>query len=735
MIVPQIILTSKKGFIEELSLYKYEFVQSLISNNERFNKLTYWLTKNDKLQIYSIDSSCFYSFTEVREQPDSFKFVSKQNLKAPFNTPQISNYISFLLRTLLSKKYSQFLNKNIFIIDTVPLELFHLHKCIEFNVEAFDTGDFFIHFSPLSKIVSSKIINEPSYFSGLKIANRAQSKIDDMIFSIVNTKLFYRRKIDLLDTKYGEVVKSLFEDKDEYIATFDYHFMANFNPQIFGKITEHTLKDLRSIVKFMDPILKEIVLPDFLNLTMDNYMKSDAVEIGSNKNLLVGTIASEIITIHSKSNTQFGLRVEYTRDSIAKDELIAIFLKNEKLIEKLNNLNSPITLRAFVEQQEGWGKPYIKQIFGENDLLNFNTNTQSASFYNGIYKPVNNKYILPLILDNLNINLFHELISKFNKNSINFKILDPIIINKDMNFNESELSSVLGKNKGNSLIAVFTKYKMPLDYFLPLKGFKYQIYQGTLDDNERDRPKVSNFACKCLEKLGGVIAVIGNTSLGKGGYFIGIDLGHSTIGKDKFSNLAMALFDNHGILIGKTLVEKLPRKENLNIESCELAFKNLDQIVTKKKLAKPDHVIIHRDGKLHSNDIAIIKDSINKIWPGIILDVVEIIKSGYPLMILKLEQNEIANPVSGTSFQDNKKKYGILVTNAQADERDLTLNPIIIKHKTGNMPFNEIVEQVYWLTKIYTNNLYNSTRLPATTLLANNIVSTSSKIHRASYLG
>ena len=73
--------------------------------------------------------------------------------------------------------------------------------------------------------------------------------------------------------------------------------------------------------------------------------------------------------------------------------------------------------------------------------------------------------------------------------------------------------------------------------------------------------------------------------------------------------------------------------------------------------------------------------------------------------------------------------------NTQADEYENLIRPIVIKHRYGNTDFTQIINQIYWLTKIYTNNLYYCTRLPATTQKANNIAGTSDKVHQASYLG
>ena len=229
--------------------------------------------------------------------------------------------------------------------------------------------------------------------------------------------------------------------------------------------------------------------------------------------------------------------------------------------------------------------------------------------------------------------------------------------------------------------------------------------------------------------------MIKDSYLGEHGYFIGIDLGHTTNGADRFSNLAMVLFDNKGVLLNSTTLNNLPRQENLIENDCKKLIQNFNKFITRNGLPKPEQIVIHRDGKLHSDDIRVITNSINQIWGQIKIDIVEIIKSGFPVMVIEKDLNEIVNPESGSSYQDNLHKYAILVTNTQADEHSTILSPLIIKHKLGETDFEKIVDQVYWFTKIYTNNLFNSTRLPATTLKANNIIGTSSTRHTQTYLG
>ena len=50
------------------------------------------------------------------------------------------------------------------------------------------------------------------------------------------------------------------------------------------------------------------------------------------------------------------------------------------------------------------------------------------------------------------------------------------------------------------------------------------------------------------------------------------------------------------------------------------------------------------------------------------------------------------------------------------------------------MPFENIVEQVYWLSKIYINNLYFASGLPVTTEVANNHAGTGMTEWRPSFI-
>ena len=296
---------------------------------------------------------------------------------------------------------------------------------------------------------------------------------------------------------------------------------------------------------------------------------------------------------------------------------------------------------------------------------------------------------------------------------------------------EFELPKELTKNKDRlTLNAIFTQNEIPNVFFERLFDSRhvFQIYTGVPEPY-----KLDNFTVKCLCKTGGILNVIDDLFEPESTYFIGIDLGH---GKD-FSVIGLTLFDYQGIQL-KHEVSSCFHNESLDPFPLKILIFKLYTFVCINKLAVPRKIIIHRDGKSQKYDIDRLVTSIMMIFNVINIDIVEIIKSGYPIIGVFDDINKkYSTPDSGYYFKDRDENYAILVTNTQVkkSERDRTLNPIIVKQVYGKTEFENIVEQVYWFTKVYTNNLYNSSRLPATTEKANNIVGTGIKRFRSTYLG
>ncbi|MDX9881224.1 MAG: Piwi domain-containing protein [Prolixibacteraceae bacterium] len=368
---------------------------------------------------------------------------------------------------------------------------------------------------------------------------------------------------------------------------------------------------------------------------------------------------------------------------------------------------------------------------GENKCVN----KQSAAYYSGILKPAGNCAIQPVLIGHYqDISQFTELIQRFNKGAIDFTILNPLKLQSDVN---PDLTRILEQKKEmpekNFLVCIFTYHPLSSDFLSPLnnKNLRYQIYQGVTD-----KFKLSNFAVKSLEKLGGILCAINQTYENKDTYFIGIDLGHSPDKDERFSNLCVAFFNNNGILLKHHVNRKIKKNESITAESILPAFSAFRTYLQKQNKPMPEKLIIHRDGKLHVRDIENMVSQAKEQLSTDHLDIIEVVKHGYPVVAgFEKKDGAYCNLNSGSCWIDNSNKYAILVTNIQSDEKNAIVNPLIIKHRYGKTEFSQLLSQIYWFTKIYTNNLYNSTRLPATTQKANNLVGTGRKKHQATYIG
>lgn len=643
-------ITSKKGRIERLALYKYKLTDDVINQTEQCQKFKNWLTKSDDVKLYELNEKGFTTFKPMKEESSwQYNFESSIEIFSPFeNTQKISTYISFLVREALEKKYPRFLNENVHVTDTIDISPFFLKKAIEFNVELFNTGELFIHFLPTTKITSPDNITF-NYIQNLK--NGFIRPVDDIEIFLVENKRFWRQKVNLFSNEDLKSSQDFIQKHENVIVTFNYHFIASYSPDIFGKVVQETVKDIDKSIFYLQEKLEDIFFEEFLNFQKKPFQRVNIESYGNENNLLIG----------------------------------------------------------------------------ENKCVN----KQSAAYYNGMFKPANNCVILPVLVDNYHESNFSELINRFNKNSEMFELLEPLRIDSSSESRFDEVISTRRKYKKRFLATIFTEYQQPNDFIEPLKKSKtsFQIYLGAIDNF-----KLSNFTVKCLEKLGGHLSVINNSQETENTYFVGIDLGHSKNERGKYSNLALVFFDNRGTFIHSAMNKNLPRNEAISSEVIWSCFASFRQHLKKNNLPYPEKLIIHRDGKLHQDDIkSIVKQSKKQLNVDNV-EVLEIIKHGFPVFAcFDQELGAYTNLKSGDCFLN--RDYAILITNIQADEKNAIINPIIIKHKIGMDSMAKLTKQVYWFTRIYTNNLFNSTRLPATTLKANNIVGTSLKGHQATYEG
>lgn len=653
-------ITSRKGQINQINLSRYDITERYQKDHQGRLKFLTWLDKKSGVNLYSIDDKCFLTFdTMPNISGPQYRHKSSVTMVAPFsNTEKISNYLGKLVRKKFEENYERFLNTNIFKVSELILSPFKLKKCFSFDLEVFNDGCFFINLLPTTKIVSEDKVSI-DFVRRLIREYPFKTNQEDPKITLINTDEFYRKKIEL-NSRNVVKISEIIEGKN-FIATFDYEFLAQFSPQIFREITKQTIKKVNQSIEFLVPISNDIKLPDFVEIETKPFYKVKYTKISAQNNLEVG----------------------------------------QKFI----------------------------------------TGKQSAAHFKGMYKPVYSKIILPICYEQDYLEDFSNKVNELNRGG-QIEILSKIDLGKNDPLPMEKIREIT-KGKGKDLLIIlFTPHQLSGEILAPLKKLKvhYQLFYGELGSSYDANARLSNFTVKCLEKLGGVLCVIHNTYEPETTYFIGIDLGHTTIGEEKFSNLGMVLFDHRGIIIKSYVEKKIPRNEALTEKTVSKCFDKLLTHLKRVGRPHPQKIIIHRDGKLHKSDIEIIVKQLSELFDIWDVDVVEIIKSGYPVMgLLEINvenrEKKYGNPESGDCWILTDKKYAILATNTQSTDNESILNPLIIKHRLGKTDFEIILNHIYWFTKVYTNNLYTSSRLPATTLKANNIVSTSIKEHKASYLG
>lgn len=422
------------------------------------------------------------------------------------------------------------------------------------------------------------------------------------------------------------------------------------------------------------------------------------------------------------SSRIFGSVVKSTKKDIAKS---VSFLK--RVIESVQ----------FPSQFNFADKPFEKvepiSLAKKNNLVvggGALVNKQSACHFNGVFKPAENSVILPI---NFGTQSFIESIEVFEELNLGYdvEVLQEIFC-KESDDSTKEVLEVLSslKDKGKRYLAlIFSPYRLmtaTLDLFQKQK-FHYQLYCGGMQ-----RARLANFYVRVIEKLGGKVAQLDTIGEDEGTYVVGIDLAHNHAREDKLTNLGTTFFDIHGNKVYQFVHKNLSLSEGI---TNEMIWKNLNQFyefLKRNKLKNPNKLIFHRDGKCHDSDIdALVKHSKRQLDVHEV-EVLEVIKSGFP-MLGSWNETSYGTWKSGDLYCDESNDYAILLTNDQCSIENSVNRPLIIKKVYGQSSIKKLAAQVYWFTKVYTNNLYQSTRLPATTHLANNIATTSTKSFIPSY--
>jgi hypothetical protein len=358
---------------------------------------------------------------------------------------------------------------------------------------------------------------------------------------------------------------------------------------------------------------------------------------------------------------------------------------------------------------------------------------QTAAYYNGISRPVHNAAILPVCNRTVDLSLFRELVARFNHGGRQFVVLEPAMAWGDLNTFRDTINDAKSKFPGALLLAVLCEGKLGNEVFAAIKKHPFRILTGKMGHDKATSIRLSNFVCSCLQGLGGIVAAIAETGLSAGDFFIGIHRNPFRNAEYQLRGGGIALFDHRGIFQLGYAIRGMQPEELLSAGDCTKWVKQLrNKLKYKFGLANPGRMIIHLPFRIDEDDVRHIKDAFQQLISPASLDILEIQHQNNPLLVQKdgTRPGEVIFPASGKRWTDIQKRLGLLMTNVQAVRTGGNALPLLLKHHDGPTPLDVLTEQVYWLTKVCTNNIFLDAKLPATLRLAKEAAGRGIKNHR-----
>ena len=196
--------------------------------------------------------------------------------------------------------------------------------------------------------------------------------------------------------------------------------------------------------------------------------------------------------------------------------------------------------------------------------------------------------------------------------------------------------------------------------------------------------------------------------------FLGIDLGHNH--QQNNSNLAVTLFDHRGRPINQD-VFRLPRNDERIPKA--LLHGGIPRFIKNSNLSL-SQVVVHRDGVFSEDEKTALVAGMKTI-PG--LQYVTLVS------IKKDTKTRFDSSAVEGNYWVTRPDQAVLLTNTQAQGRSMPSPLEVELSSTDDLDLKQVVDQVYWLSRVYTGSIFHAKRLPVTTYLANNIATTGNKVH------
>ena len=111
-------------------------------------------------------------------------------------------------------------------------------------------------------------------------------------------------------------------------------------------------------------------------------------------------------------------------------------------------------------------------------------------------------------------------------------------------------------------------------------------------------------------------------------------------------------------------------------------------------------------------------------------NLVEVIKDNVPSVGFRsVYEGHVLHLDGFEGYYVYTSELSYLITNDQSLDTNTSPVPLKIRKKSGYKSITELTEEVYWLTKPYSINIFKPSKLPVTTLFANNLSYSRDLVH------
>lgn len=340
---------------------------------------------------------------------------------------------------------------------------------------------------------------------------------------------------------------------------------------------------------------------------------------------------------------------------------------------------------------------------------------------------------LPKIIENINARLrflYKDYVSPIDEN-------DCIVFDYSNFDHEFLISQIRDYSQFSYLVHLLDSHNMTVKFNIPRdtidcvnKKVKEALKTNALKFdffNDFDENNIANVLLKLGIKNQAVPWKIKDIEQDINHIFVGIDLGHNH--NKGSSNLSITAVDNYGCLLLRPYIKRnikanevIPYDELIN--GFKWILKKLPNYIQK--------ITIHRDGLINQEELNSFHQ-VMKYFDITQYNLVEVVKSGVPRIGFYSNFNNENIYLDGFMgyyiFIDTPIEISYLITNDQCLKNGILPKPIKIKKVYGYKKITKITEEIYWLTKAYSNNIFNPTQLPITTQIANNSSYSKNLIH------